>query len=102
MARIMFGCTKTGRLPLLPLPSSAERGAFLLMCRTLKSRDLSLDLIRRLMVERTRAAEINIHNPTWISEFKIHCRLVDRYRLRRVFVAGDAAHVHSPTGGQGS
>jgi len=63
--------------------------------------EASLDLIRRLMVERTGATEIKIHHPTWISEFKIHCRLVDRYRLGRVFVAGDAAHVHSPTGGQG-
>ncbi|MFL6553472.1 MAG: FAD-dependent monooxygenase [Chthoniobacterales bacterium] len=30
------------------------------------------------------------------------CRLVDRYRVGRVFVAGDAAHVHSPTGGPGN
>jgi len=53
------------------------------------------------MVERTGATKIKIHSPTWLSEFKIHCRLVDRYRVGRVFVAGDAAHVHSPTGGQG-
>src|SRR5438874_13481167 len=51
------------------------------------------------MVERTGATNIKIHSPTWLSEFKIHCRLVDRYRVGRVFVAGDAAHVHSPTGG---
>ena len=53
------------------------------------------------MVERTGATKIKIHSPTWLSEFKIHCRLIDRYRVGRVFVAGDAAHVHSPTGGQG-
>jgi hypothetical protein len=53
------------------------------------------------MIERVGEREIKIENPTWISEFRIHCRMVDRYRNGRVFVAGDAAHVHSPTGGQG-
>jgi 4,5-epoxidase len=36
----------------------------------------------------------------WISEFRIHCRIVGRYRHARVLLAGDAAHLHSPTGGQ--
>lgn len=38
---------------------------------------------------------------TWTSSFTIHRRVVDRYRAGRVFVAGDAAHLHSPAGGQG-
>ncbi|WP_165068510.1 FAD-dependent monooxygenase [Paludisphaera rhizosphaerae] len=37
----------------------------------------------------------------WTSAFTIHRRVVDRYRAGRVFVAGDAAHLHSPAGGQG-
>lgn len=37
----------------------------------------------------------------WISSFLIHRRIVDRYRAGRCFVAGDAAHLHSPVGGQG-
>jgi len=37
----------------------------------------------------------------WVSSFLIHRRIVDRYRAGRCFVAGDAAHLHSPVGGQG-
>ena len=62
---------------------------------------VTLDVIEKLMRQRTGGHEIRICNPTWISEFHIQCRMVDRYRNGRVFVAGDAAHAHSPTGGQG-
>jgi 2-polyprenyl-6-methoxyphenol hydroxylase-like FAD-dependent oxidoreductase len=37
----------------------------------------------------------------WSSRFRVHHRLADHYRAGRVFLAGDAAHVHSPAGGQG-
>jgi 2-polyprenyl-6-methoxyphenol hydroxylase-like FAD-dependent oxidoreductase len=37
----------------------------------------------------------------WSGRFRVHHRLADRYRAGRVFLAGDAAHVHSPAGGQG-
>lgn len=62
---------------------------------------LTLDTIRALMAERTGDRTTTVANPTWVSEFRIHCRMVDRYRVGRVLLAGDAAHIHSPTGGQG-
>jgi 2-polyprenyl-6-methoxyphenol hydroxylase-like FAD-dependent oxidoreductase len=37
----------------------------------------------------------------WSSRFVVHHRLADRYRAGRILLAGDAAHVHSPAGGQG-
>jgi 2-polyprenyl-6-methoxyphenol hydroxylase-like FAD-dependent oxidoreductase len=37
----------------------------------------------------------------WGSRFRVHHRVADRYRAGRVFLVGDAAHVHSPAGGQG-
>src|SRR5690606_22134817 len=37
----------------------------------------------------------------WTSSFRVHRRAVDRLRVGRCFVAGDAAHIHSPVGGQG-
>ena len=38
---------------------------------------------------------------TWSSRFRLHHRLARQYRKGRVFIAGDAAHAHSPAGGQG-
>ena len=92
---------KYGSFAALPLPAPQTWRLFVDVTDVPKLGDVSLDLVRRLMIERTGASGIEIHNPTWISEFKIHCRLVDRYRRGRVFMAGDAAHIHSPTGGQG-
>ncbi|MPQ97421.1 monooxygenase, FAD-binding protein [Modestobacter sp. I12A-02628] len=42
-----------------------------------------------------------LSSPTWTSSFRVHCRQVVAYRDRRVFLAGDAAHIHTPAGGQG-
>src|SRR5579871_4980927 len=45
--------------------------------------------------------DYGIHSPTWISRFTDAARLAETYRSGRVLLAGDAAHVHYPTGGQG-
>ncbi len=44
---------------------------------------------------------INIGIPTWMADFMVRQRKADRYREGRVFLAGDAAHCHSPLGGRG-
>ena len=46
-------------------------------------------------------SDFGIHNPTWISRFTDMTRQAAAYRDRRVLLAGDAAHVHYPAGGQG-
>jgi 2-polyprenyl-6-methoxyphenol hydroxylase-like FAD-dependent oxidoreductase len=43
----------------------------------------------------------SLHDITWTSVFRPNIRLAKQYRVGRVFVAGDAAHVHTPAGGQG-
>jgi len=48
--------------------------------------------------ERERAL---VQEVLWGSRFRVHHRVADRYRAGRVLLAGDAAHVHSPAGGQG-
>ena len=45
--------------------------------------------------------DFGVHNVTWLSRFTDMARQAATYRERRVLVAGDAAHVHSPAGGQG-
>ncbi|HSI80615.1 MAG TPA: FAD-dependent monooxygenase [Solirubrobacterales bacterium] len=45
--------------------------------------------------------DFGIHSPTWISRFTDMTRQAAAYREGRVLLAGDAAHVHSPVGGQG-
>jgi 2-polyprenyl-6-methoxyphenol hydroxylase-like FAD-dependent oxidoreductase len=58
-------------------------------------RDLSEALIS------VYGTDYGIHNPTWISRFTDMTRQAAAYRDRRVLLAGDAAHVHAPDGGQG-
>ena len=45
--------------------------------------------------------DFGVHDPTWISRFTDATRQAATYRDRRVLLAGDAAHVHAPTNGQG-
>ena len=58
-------------------------------------RDLSEALIA------VYGTDYGIHSPTWISRFTDMTRQAASYRDRRLLLAGDAAHVHSPVGGQG-
>jgi hypothetical protein len=45
--------------------------------------------------------KIEIRRVAWFSTYRVHHRVADRFRAGRVFLLGDAAHVHSPVGGQG-
>ena len=45
--------------------------------------------------------DFGVHSPRWLSRFGDATRLAERYRAGRVLLAGDAAHVHPPIGGQG-
>src|SRR5918993_2167972 len=44
---------------------------------------------------------MKLHSPSWLARSRLHHRGVNSYQVGRAFVAGDAAHIHSPAGGQG-
>jgi hypothetical protein len=60
----------------------------------------TLDDVRKVVDARV-GKPVPMHDAVWISPFRIHCRQVSQYRHGRAFLAGDAAHIHSPIGGQG-
>lgn len=57
--------------------------------------------MRALLERRTGRQDISLSEPLWSSLWRANVRLVDRYRKGRILLAGDAAHIHSPAGGQG-
>ncbi|MGP3690112.1 FAD-dependent oxidoreductase [Streptomyces sp. IBSNAI002] len=63
--------------------------------------DLSLDGIRAAVAARSHLAPADVTSVSWASDFRPRAALAERFREGRVFLAGDAAHVHSPAGGQG-
>ncbi len=60
----------------------------------------TLDVFQQILDERG-VGGITVYDPVWLSSFSINERKVENYRQGRAFLAGDAAHVHSPAGGQG-
>lgn len=55
----------------------------------------------RQVFERITPFEAKLSNPRWLARFHLHHRIARRFRSGRVMLAGDAAHIHSPVGGQG-
>lgn len=53
------------------------------------------------IVDRRGPGGLSVSDPVWIAGFRINERKVAHYRAGRTFLAGDAAHIHSPAGGQG-
>src|SRR4029434_533646 len=62
--------------------------------------ELSLPELQRILDAPTEGS-VHVRDPAWLTRFHLHHRQVAHYRVGRVFLAGDAAHIHSPVGAQG-
>ncbi len=81
---------------LTPLPGGT---AFQFGCPAPEGTEVSLEQLRARIAER--GGRVRLHDLTWSTLWRPNVRLADRFRDGAVFLAGDAAHVHPPTGGQG-
>ncbi|MGH3010236.1 MAG: FAD-dependent monooxygenase [Gaiellaceae bacterium] len=65
-----------------------------------ETEQLSLEELQRICDGFT-GGTLSLRDPVWLTYFRLHHRQAARYRTGRTFLAGDAAHVHSPAGAQG-
>jgi 2-polyprenyl-6-methoxyphenol hydroxylase-like FAD-dependent oxidoreductase len=100
--RLYFFLSHEGLLAVFPLgrPSTYR----LIATRTEEpspdAGDPTLEELQQLATELSPLS-MTLRDPNWLARFRLHHRGVGSYRAGRAFVAGDAAHIHSPVGGQG-
>jgi 2-polyprenyl-6-methoxyphenol hydroxylase-like FAD-dependent oxidoreductase len=86
--------------PLAIFPMSATRRRIVATIEHAEGDAPSLDLVQEILRQRAPAG-IEARALYWSSYFRIHHRQAAELRVGRIFIAGDAAHIHSPFGGQG-
>lgn len=86
--------------PVAIFPMSATRRRLVAIVDHTEGDAPSFELVRKIMAERAPSG-IEARALNWSTYFRIHHRQAAQMRRGRVFIAGDAAHIHSPFGGQG-
>jgi 2-polyprenyl-6-methoxyphenol hydroxylase-like FAD-dependent oxidoreductase len=85
---------------LFPLAGDRARIMFFVDDPGAGAPDPTLEQIQALADARMGGG-VRVRNPRWLTYFEVHHAQVPQYRLGRVLLAGDAAHIHSPAGAQG-
>jgi 2-polyprenyl-6-methoxyphenol hydroxylase-like FAD-dependent oxidoreductase len=88
-----------GLLAAIPM-SEKNRYRLVFQRKEAPTEEPTLQEVERLL-RGYAGAEVSVRDPVWMANFHIHSRMVNAYQKGRVFLAGDAAHIHSPVGGQG-
>ncbi len=86
--------------PVAIFPMSATRRRIVATIEQTEGDAPSLELVQRVLAQRG-PSEMKVSNLRWSTYFRIHHRCAPQLRVGRLFIAGDAAHIHSPFGGQG-
>jgi 2-polyprenyl-6-methoxyphenol hydroxylase-like FAD-dependent oxidoreductase len=82
------------------MPQPGDRWRVILYFAGTRSGPPALEEVADLVAERV-PGPVTVSDPTWLAAFRTHRRSASAYRAGRVFLAGDAVHIHSPAGGQG-
>ncbi len=92
---------KGGAIALCPLPHSELFQLMMTLRLDDEVPELTEEGVQARWLTATGLKSIRLHTPQWLSLFRPNVRMVNRYRVGRILLAGDAAHVHSPAGAQG-
>ncbi len=97
--------TDTGTFLFVPMPTDAGQtpryrvlGSVTAEVATKERLDLS-DV--QIAIDNHAGVRATVSDAKWVSLYRLHHRMAERFRVGNVFLAGDAAHIHSPIGGQG-
>ncbi|MBR7830608.1 FAD-dependent monooxygenase [Actinospica sp. MGRD01-02] len=96
--RLLYYQRPTGSLMIAPLPDEVFRILAVLPRRDREEIDVAF--MQRVLDERGPGG-VTITEPVWRTVYRVHARQASEYQRGRAFLVGDAAHVHSPAGGQG-
>ncbi|GHO85770.1 FAD-dependent monooxygenase [Dictyobacter formicarum] len=96
-----FACLKRGDLiAYFPIPGGQHRVVIAYKPEDAPTGEITLDEIQRA-IDACGPEGARVSDPTWLARYQINERRVDHYVWQHVVLVGDAAHIHSPVGGQG-
>ncbi|MEU4240388.1 FAD-dependent monooxygenase [Actinoplanes sp. NPDC026619] len=98
-AEVQLFFAPAGLVVVAPLPGGRHR--IVATLDEAPEQPTAADVQALLDVRGPARSPARVREIMWSSRFRVHHRLADHYRAGRIFLAGDAAHVHSPAGGQG-
>lgn len=101
--KFLFFLGKNGIFVHIPLTDKISRIMLAQRSESFSEEKLSTASLNKLENAASLLTQVPVKlaDPIWISQFRLHHRSVTKYYQNRAFLSGDAAHIHSPVGGQG-